>query len=107
MNLLEGKRLLVTGVLTRGSIAFEVAREAQEYGAQIVLTGFGRGLLCMNPFRALESRFQNIQTTAISSATSISPSPTLHKTRRREPGAARNSVRPRFEDPFPFRLFGG
>jgi meromycolic acid enoyl-[acyl-carrier-protein] reductase len=44
VNLLEGKRLLVTGVLTRGSIAFEVAREAQEYGAQIVLTGFGRGL---------------------------------------------------------------
>jgi enoyl-[acyl-carrier protein] reductase I len=44
MTLLEGRRLLVTGVLTRGSIAFEVARQAQEDGAQIVLTGFGRGM---------------------------------------------------------------
>ena len=44
MSLLTGKRLLVTGVLTRGSIAFEVARQAQEDGAEIVLSGFGRGL---------------------------------------------------------------
>ena len=44
MSLLAGKRLLVTGVLTRGSIAFEVARQAQEDGAEIVLSGFGRGL---------------------------------------------------------------
>jgi enoyl-[acyl-carrier protein] reductase I len=42
MGLLEGKRLLVTGVLTDSSIAFNVARLAQEEGAQIVLTGFGR-----------------------------------------------------------------
>lgn len=42
--LLEGKRLLVTGVLTDASIAFSVARLAQEQGAEIVLTGFGRGL---------------------------------------------------------------
>jgi len=41
--MLDGKRLLITGVLTRGSIAFEVARQAQELGAEIVLTGFGRG----------------------------------------------------------------
>ncbi len=40
--LLEGKRLLVTGVLTRGSIAYSVAERAQEEGASIVLTGFGR-----------------------------------------------------------------
>ena len=40
--MLEGKRLLVTGVLNRESIAFEVARQAQEAGAEIVLTGFGR-----------------------------------------------------------------
>jgi enoyl ACP reductase len=39
---LEGKRLLVTGVLTEQSIAFSVARLAQEHGARIVLTGFGR-----------------------------------------------------------------
>jgi enoyl ACP reductase len=44
VTLLAGKRLLVTGVLTRGSIAFEVARQAQESGAEIVLSGFGRGL---------------------------------------------------------------
>ena len=42
--LLDGRRLLITGVLTEGSIAFAVARRAQEEGAQIVLTGFGRGM---------------------------------------------------------------
>src|SRR5689334_6603812 len=40
--MLEGKRILVTGVLTRRSIAWAVARRAQELGAEIVLTGFGR-----------------------------------------------------------------
>jgi meromycolic acid enoyl-[acyl-carrier protein] reductase len=40
--LLEGKRLLVTGVLTRGSIAYSVAERAQQEGADVVLTGFGR-----------------------------------------------------------------
>jgi meromycolic acid enoyl-[acyl-carrier-protein] reductase len=39
---LEGKRLLVTGVITEQSIAFTVARLAQQHGARIVLTGFGR-----------------------------------------------------------------
>ncbi len=42
--LLEGRKLLVTGVLTESSIAFAVARRAQEEGAEIVLTGFGRGM---------------------------------------------------------------
>jgi meromycolic acid enoyl-[acyl-carrier-protein] reductase len=42
--LLDGKRLLVTGVLTEASIAFSVARLAQEQGAETVLTGFGRAL---------------------------------------------------------------
>jgi len=42
--LLEGKRLLVTGVLTDASIAFAVARTAQAQGAEVVLSGFGRGL---------------------------------------------------------------
>jgi meromycolic acid enoyl-[acyl-carrier-protein] reductase len=41
--MLEGKRLLITGVITRHSIAFAVAREAQLAGAEVVLTGFGRG----------------------------------------------------------------
>ncbi len=44
MGLLEGKRLLVTGVLTEASIAFAVARIAQEEGATVVLSGFGRGM---------------------------------------------------------------
>ena len=44
MSLLEGKRVVVTGVLTEASIAFSVARLAAEAGAEIVLTGFGRGL---------------------------------------------------------------
>ena len=42
MGLLEGKRLLVTGVLMDTSIAFHVARLAREEGAQVVLTSFGR-----------------------------------------------------------------
>jgi len=42
--LLEGKRLLITGVLTRESIAFAAARAAQEHGAEIVLTSFGRAM---------------------------------------------------------------
>ena len=40
--MLAGKRLLITGVLTKGSIAYTVAERAQQEGAQIVLTGFGR-----------------------------------------------------------------
>lgn len=39
---LAGKRLLITGVITRRSIAFAVARRAQEQGAEVLLTGFGR-----------------------------------------------------------------
>ena len=42
--LLEGKRLVVTGVLNDDSIAFHTARVAQEQGAEIVLTSFGRVL---------------------------------------------------------------
>src|SRR5487761_715410 len=44
MGLLEGKRILVTGVLTDASLAFAVARVAQQQGAEIVLSGAGRGL---------------------------------------------------------------
>ena len=43
-GLLDGKRLLVTGVLTEASIAFGVARLAQQEGAKVLLSGFGRGL---------------------------------------------------------------
>lgn len=42
--LLEGKKLLITGILTDDSIAWHVARVAQEEGAEIAVTGFGRGM---------------------------------------------------------------
>jgi enoyl ACP reductase len=44
MPLLDGKRILVTGVLTDASLAFGVARLAQEEGAEVLLTGAGRGM---------------------------------------------------------------
>jgi enoyl-[acyl-carrier protein] reductase I len=43
-GLLQGKRLLVTGVLTDDSLAYSVADLAQREGAEIVLSGAGRGL---------------------------------------------------------------
>ena len=42
MGILEGKKLLITGVLMDTSIAFHVAKIAQEEGATVVLTSFGR-----------------------------------------------------------------
>ena len=44
MAILDGKRILITGVLTDASLAFGVAKLAQEQGAEILLTGAGRGL---------------------------------------------------------------
>lgn len=44
MTLLSGRAVLVTGVLTDDSIAFHVARLAQEQGAHVVLTSFGRAM---------------------------------------------------------------
>jgi len=44
MGLLDGKKIVITGVLTDASLAFAVARLAQSEGADIVLTGAGRGL---------------------------------------------------------------
>lgn len=44
MGILEGKRILVTGVLTDASLAFATARLAQQEGAEVVLSGAGRGL---------------------------------------------------------------
>ncbi|WP_440901881.1 SDR family oxidoreductase, partial [Actinosynnema sp.] len=40
--MLKGKTVLVTGVITTASIAFHVAKHAQEAGARVVLTGYGR-----------------------------------------------------------------
>jgi enoyl-[acyl-carrier protein] reductase I len=42
MGLLDGKKILVTGVLTDGSIAFHIARLAQEQGADVILSSYGR-----------------------------------------------------------------
>ncbi|GAA3728898.1 enoyl-ACP reductase FabI [Salinactinospora qingdaonensis] len=42
MGIIEGKRILVTGVITESSIAYHVARLCQEQGATVVLTGYGR-----------------------------------------------------------------
>ena len=44
MGILAGKKILITGVLTEASIAFSVARLAQEQGAEILLSSFGRML---------------------------------------------------------------
>ena len=42
--LLQGKRLLITGVLTPQSLAYGIAELAQQEGAEIILTSFGRGM---------------------------------------------------------------
>lgn len=44
MGILEGKKLLVTGVTMDNSIGFAVARAAQEQGAEVVISNFGRAL---------------------------------------------------------------
>ncbi|HIV56545.1 MAG TPA: enoyl-ACP reductase FabI [Candidatus Stackebrandtia faecavium] len=41
-GLLDGKRLLITGLITESSLAFAVAKLAIEQGATVVLTGYGR-----------------------------------------------------------------
>lgn len=42
MGILDGKNILITGVLTDASIAFHIARLSQEQGANVVLSSFGR-----------------------------------------------------------------
>jgi len=44
MGILDGKRILVTGVLTDASLAFGIARLAMDEGAEVTLSGAGRGL---------------------------------------------------------------
>jgi enoyl-[acyl-carrier protein] reductase I len=41
-DLLAGRRLLITGVITKDSIGFHAAEQAQNHGAEVVLTSFGR-----------------------------------------------------------------
>jgi enoyl-[acyl-carrier protein] reductase I len=56
MGLLDGKKIVVTGVLTDASLAFRVAQLAQREGAEIVLTGAGRALsLTQRTARRLDS----------------------------------------------------
>jgi enoyl-[acyl-carrier protein] reductase I len=50
MGLLDGKKLLITGVLTDSSIAFHTARLAQQEGAQVVLSSFGRQMKLTQAF---------------------------------------------------------
>jgi enoyl-[acyl-carrier protein] reductase I len=50
MGLLDGKKLLITGVLTDSSIAFHAARLAQEEGAEVVLSSFGRQMKLTQAF---------------------------------------------------------
>ena len=54
-GLLEGKRILVSGIITDSSIAFHIARVAQEAGAEIVCTGFAR----MNLIKRIMDRLPN------------------------------------------------
>lgn len=54
-DLLRGKRVLVTGVLTTSSIGFHVARICLEQGAEVVLTGYGRISLVRRVARRLPS----------------------------------------------------
>ncbi len=54
MGLLEGKRLLITGVITESSIAYSVARLALQEGAKVVLTGYGRMSLVQRVASKLE-----------------------------------------------------
>ena len=42
--LLEGKKLLITGILTDDSMAFAVAQVAQQSGAEVLLTSVGRAM---------------------------------------------------------------
>ena len=44
MGLLDGKNIVITGVLTDASLAYRVAQFARQEGADIVLTGAGRAL---------------------------------------------------------------
>ncbi len=44
-GILEGKRVLISGVLLESSIAFHAAKQAQEQGAEIILTAFPRPTL--------------------------------------------------------------
>ena len=74
MGLLDGKHIIVTGVLTDASLAFGVAKLAQEEGAEVVLTGAGRALsLTERTARKLpEAGARSSSSTSPSRSTSVS-----------------------------------
>ncbi|MFB4318584.1 enoyl-ACP reductase FabI [Actinomadura sp. 21ATH] len=59
MGILEGKRILVTGVLTDASIGFHVARIAQQEGAEVALTAFPRPTLTARTAKRLPTGRDN------------------------------------------------
>lgn len=62
MGMLENKRLLITGVLTDSSLAFAVAKLALSEGAELVVTGAGRGMrLTERTVRKLEGDVEVIE----------------------------------------------
>ena len=74
MGMLDGKRILVTGVLTDASLAFAVARLAQEEGAEVVLSGAGRGLsLTRRTARKLPVRTRGARDRRASDPSSLPP----------------------------------
>ncbi len=71
--LLEGKKLLVTGVLMDSSIAFHVARLAQEQGAEVVLTSFGRTMKITQRHRPAAAADARRSSSSTSPTTTTSP----------------------------------
>src|ERR1700742_2992113 len=71
MGILDGKRILVTGVLTDASIAFHVARVAQQEGATVVLTAFPRPSLV----ERIEERLRATASGAARGAEGTAPRP--------------------------------
>ena len=103
--LLDGKRILVTGVLNDASIAFSVARFAQESGAEVVLTSFGRAMsLTQRTARRLPTEPEVVEldvtnaehldaTGARPSAASSTACSTRSRSRRSRASAAASSTR--------------
>jgi NAD(P)-dependent dehydrogenase (short-subunit alcohol dehydrogenase family) len=102
-GLLEGKRLLITGVITDSSIAFHAAKAAQEQGAQVVLTGFGRMSLVERiakrlpePAPVIELDVQNDEQLAgLASTWTASTAWCTRSASPRSPASARRSWTPR------------
>ena len=98
VGLLDGKRVLVTGVLTEDSLAFAVADLAQREGAELVLTGAGRGLSITTahgpqaPRRPRRARVRRHRRQPTPQAVRRRPGRQVGPGRRR---AARHRLRPR------------